>query len=301
MSEQWNFITPDIEKTAHEFGLNHLQQRIRWPPGPIYHYTTGDNLIKIIKSGELWSTQAACMNDTKELVYAVERLAERAKLQKIPGQLGPLWQAFDKFTLNPDATTAPIFLTCFSERDDDLSQWRAYGAGEGGYSIGFDGKKLLELGNEVFLFPVDYKEDSQNVLLDKIIERLIRLYESAKPSPPQNEAWAAELVPFWLGHMNPFAAIFKHPKFEGEKEWRLVQYWRADEKCKLQFRQRRSFMSRHMPIRSIPKPLPIVSVRVGPARHPELSKIAVRDLLTKHDYALGNIEIEITRVPYRQN
>src|SRR4051794_27298980 len=124
MSEQWKFITPEIKKTAHDFGLHHMQQRTRLPPGPIYHYTTGDSLIRIINSGELWSTQAACMNDTKELIYTVERLAERAKRYKKPGQLDALWQAFDKFTLNPDATTAPIFLTCFSEDDDDLSQWR---------------------------------------------------------------------------------------------------------------------------------------------------------------------------------
>jgi hypothetical protein len=77
MSEQWKFITPEIEKIAHDFGLHHLQRRIGLPPGPIYHYTTGDNLIRIIDSGELWSTQAACMNDTKELIYVIERLVDR--------------------------------------------------------------------------------------------------------------------------------------------------------------------------------------------------------------------------------
>ena len=184
-----------------------------------------------------------------------------------------------------------------------LSQWRAYGGGEGGYSIGFDGSKLAELGNpnQVYLYSVDYNENTQNVLLDDVIKWLIGLYQgSAKPCPPQDEAWSAELVRFWLSKVSPFAAIFKNPAFEGEREWRLVQYLRPDEKGKFRFRQRPSFMSRHVPIR-IPKPLPIVSVRIGPTRHPELSRIAVGDLLAKHDYALDNIKIEITRVPYRQN
>ena len=121
MSEQWKFITPEVQKFADDFGRHHWQRRAGLPQGPIYHYTTGDSLIRIIDSGELWSTQAACMNDTKELIYAIDRLTDRAKLFKeIPGQLGPLWRAFDEFLANPDVTSAAIFLTCFSEKDDDL-------------------------------------------------------------------------------------------------------------------------------------------------------------------------------------
>jgi hypothetical protein len=306
MSEQWTFITPEIKKTADNFGRHHWQPGIGLPQGPIYHYTTGDSLIRIIESGELWSTQAACMNDAKELIYAIERLADRAKLQKevfANNQLGPLWRAFDEFIANPDVTAASVFLTCFSEKDDDLSQWRAYGGGEGGYSIGFDGKKLIELGhsNEVFLFPVDYDESKQNVLLDDVIKWLIELYLRPEKtlSPSQVEAWAVELVRFWLSNVAPFAVIFKHPTFKEEQEWRLWQSLRPDEKKKFRFRQRASLMSRHVPIR-IPK-LPIVSVRVGPTRHPDPSRIAVGDLLAKHDYALDNIKIEITHVPYRQS
>jgi hypothetical protein len=302
MSEQWKFITPEIEKTAHDFALYHLQKRTGLPEGPIYHYTTGDSLIQIIDSGELWSTQVACMNDTKEVIYAIERLVDRAKLMKETNkQLDPLWRAFDEFTLNPDVISIGIFVTCFSEKDDDLSQWRAYGDGEGGYSIGFDARKLVELGhpNQVYLWPIDYDENRQNILLDDVLKWLIELYLGKTPWPTQSEAWAEELVRFWLIHVSPFAVSFKHPTFKGEQEWRLWQNLRPDEKDKLKFRQRRSFMSRHVPIR-IPK-LPIVSVRVGPTRHPELSRIAVGDLLAKRDYALGNIKSEITRVPYRQN
>jgi hypothetical protein len=307
MASKWKFITSQIEALAADFGRHHLLQRIGLPKGPLYHYTTGENLIKIIETGELWSTQAACMNDSKELIYAVERLAERAKVRRDAAadeRLVPLWRAVDDLITNPDATGAPIFLTCFSERDDDLSQWRAYASGEGGYSIGFDAKKLRDLGtpNEVFLFPSDYCESRQNRLLDDIIKWLVDIYLAPLGStsrPPDND-WAQEFVYFWLTNVSSFAVGMKHRAFQAEQEWRLFQYCRPEEAGKFQFRQRSSFMSRHLPLR-IATPLPIVSVRVGPCRHPELSRIAVGDLLLKQGYSPATVPVKLSEVPHRQS
>lgn len=92
----------------------------------------------------------------------------------------------------------------------------------------------------------------------------------------------------------------KHVAFAAEQEWRLFQYCQAEEKTKFQFRQRASFMSRHLPLR-LPKPLPIVNVRIGPVRHPQLSRIAMGDLLIKHGYSLDSVSVELSKVPYRQN
>ena len=70
------------KKRIGDFCAHHMQQFLTMPGGPLYHYTTGDNFIKIIKSGELWSTQAACLNDTTELIYAIEQFRQsvRARL-----------------------------------------------------------------------------------------------------------------------------------------------------------------------------------------------------------------------------
>jgi hypothetical protein len=123
MATTWKFITPEIESIAAGFGNHHLKQRIGLPKGPLYHYTTGDNLIKILASGELWSTQAACMNDSKELIYAVERLSERVRAWKDSAanaatdeRLMPLWRALEDFISKPDAATAPIFFRLASRK-----------------------------------------------------------------------------------------------------------------------------------------------------------------------------------------
>lgn len=38
---------------------------------------------------------------------------------------------------SPSHAPSMYFVTCFSEEEDDLSQWRAYCGGENGYAIGF--------------------------------------------------------------------------------------------------------------------------------------------------------------------
>ena len=49
-----------------------------------------------------------------------------------------------------------------SERKDDLSQWRAYGGGENGVSIGFDSEVLQRPPfRHAFLAPVCYDEQKQ--------------------------------------------------------------------------------------------------------------------------------------------
>jgi hypothetical protein len=57
-------------------------------------------------------------------------------------------------------------------------------------------------------------------------------------------------------------------------------------------------MTRHVPLH-LKKPLPITGVVVGPTRHPQLSKVAVGDLLKKFGYDPDVIKVSITEVPYR--
>jgi hypothetical protein len=51
--------------------------------GPLYHYTTGENLVRIIESQELWCTQISCLNDTMEFTYAVEELQKRVRARML--------------------------------------------------------------------------------------------------------------------------------------------------------------------------------------------------------------------------
>lgn len=145
MTQKTQYLSCGDKKKIADFLWSYHQQISSIPNGPLYHYTTGENFIKIIQSGELWATQAACLNDTTELTYATEQI-----LQRVKGKLStphnrdidPALTWISNVLGAPGSEISPMFVACFSEQRDHLSQWRAYSGGEGGYAIQFNSTKL---------------------------------------------------------------------------------------------------------------------------------------------------------------
>lgn len=103
------------------------------------------------------------------------------------------------------------------------------------------------------------------------------------------------------GYLWKFIPLLKHGAFHAEREWRVVHELSEAEKARLEFLQRPSITTRHLPLgfmRDTPQatdkqaqsdgrrliPLPIQEIVVGPARHQEVSKQSVETLLNKHGY-----------------
>jgi hypothetical protein len=51
-----------------------LRKDLLLPNDVVWHYTTGESLLKIIESGMLFSTQVACLNDSSEIRYSAGQL-----------------------------------------------------------------------------------------------------------------------------------------------------------------------------------------------------------------------------------
>ncbi|HEY2467771.1 MAG TPA: DUF2971 domain-containing protein [Terracidiphilus sp.] len=113
--------------------------------GILYHYTTADGLKGIVENEELWATSAYYLNDSAEILYGYRvldlALQEWLKRTNLPedsvarGLAESLRSYFGQDALERNVIT-PIYLACFCEEGNLLSQWRAYGS-SGGYSIGF--------------------------------------------------------------------------------------------------------------------------------------------------------------------
>jgi hypothetical protein len=114
------------------------------PPDTLYHYT--GQLGGITQTAELWATKIQYMNDATEFHRALSMacnqldvmvfdlsndLARKAACQKLRGSLSGLGD------IN-------IFVACFCEHGDLLSQWRGYSENSAGCSIGFDAQQLDE-------------------------------------------------------------------------------------------------------------------------------------------------------------
>jgi hypothetical protein len=175
----YKYVTADDQRAFGEWFAPHVWAFCPVPTAPLYHYTSGAGLIEIIRSGELWATQLACLNDASELLYPMELLRNKvqAKLRNpLTDEIQFLLQKIDA-GLTPQVATEGRFLSCFSEDGDDLSQWRGYGGGEGGYAIAFDAQHLRQLAHRgLILGKVEYDEQKQSLFLDEVLTQVVRFY-----------------------------------------------------------------------------------------------------------------------------
>jgi DUF2971 family protein len=99
------------------------------PDDYLYHYTTPEGLMGIVKNQELWATSVFFLNDIAEFKHGIE--LGRDHLEAL----------FNNTEKTKDTT---IYVCSFSEEPDDLSQWRAY-CPMGGFAIGFPKERLWKL------------------------------------------------------------------------------------------------------------------------------------------------------------
>lgn len=278
---------------------------------PLYHYTSGERLIQIIEQGELWSTQIACLNDSKELIHASEQFREviaNRQAAPINKDYEMLLGRMDELLSDIDHEAVSAFVICFSELGNDLSQWRAYGGVEGGFRIEFDCIRLRYAAakKSALLLPVIYDEVEKNKLLSGILDTAHKHYMKGLQAgrAPNHESWANEFAQFWLWNLTFLAPALKHSAFSAEKEWRFIYNLTDNDIPQLRFKQRQTMVSRHLP-QSLNDPkargqklLPITNIMVGPTEHQRLSQIAIGDLLKQNGYG-ANVTVTSTDIPFR--
>ena len=164
---------------------------MHYPSLIVHHYTSGTGLLDIFKSDSLWATSIHCMNDSREFAHAV-RMAQAALsglAVSRPGTLYPELCAAVKAHLDSISQLA-LYVACFSEVDDSLSQWRSYCPRSFGYGIAFDGEKLRAIAHrQGFDFrPCVYAEDKQQATIDgwanTTLSAAFRLYRGHRSDGP---------------------------------------------------------------------------------------------------------------------
>src|SRR5688500_5904303 len=93
------------------------------PPDELFHYTDTAGLIGILSGkGELWATDARCMNDTDELTKGDLLLKQAIEAN----ETHPAHALLVRLLRHPAYISSVVFVTSFSSKHDLLSQWRAY-------------------------------------------------------------------------------------------------------------------------------------------------------------------------------
>ncbi len=261
-------------------------------PPILYHYTTEEGLLGIIKSRCLWTTNIFYLNDSTEFNYALE-LARAVLKEKLSGPAARNEQKqFYEDALGTLDDLAPIVpealslhVGSFSTNDDSLSQWRAYTENGIGFSLGFDEAYLQSLAKrqKYELVECEYDEIGHkraiSVLIDESAEstdrKLDLFHELLRRSPR-----------------------LKHPKFKDEKEWRIVSEDMGHGKPK--FRAGKSMLIPYSEFKLEGEDgiLRIAEIRVGPTPHPQLAVASVMQLINDADKR-APAKVRISDVPYR--
>jgi hypothetical protein len=260
-------------------------------PRILYHYTTQEGLLGIIKRRCLWTTNIFYLNDSTEFNYALELV--RADLKERFG--GPAARNDQKqfyedalMTLDGVAHSVPeafsLHVGSFSANGDSLSQWRAYTLNGIGFSLGFDEAYLQSLAKrqKYELVECEYDEIRHkraiSVLIDESVETkddLNLFHELIRLSPR-----------------------LKHPKFEEEQEWRIVSEDMGHGKP--EFRAGKSMLIPYSEFKLEGEDgiVRIAEICVGPTPHPQLAMASVTELINRAD-KLARAKVRLSDVPYR--
>lgn len=287
MNSYWDFVRGEIQKTGRQAPSS----------GVLWHYTSGEGLIGIIESGKFWTTQVACVNDSSELRYSSDLLLDQVRGKRLAAamtstELDVLFERMFRGLSADVVPTSEWFIGSLSEEGDDLSQWRAYGGGEGGYAIGFDVAALhLALAQaDIWLAVICYDRQTHLNIAHSVVDATIRFYLQGLAARPgvRAEVWVDTFLTAWSNVITYLAPMVKHPAFASEKEWRVIRRLTSADLPSVKIQQRHGMLRRHLPLalRTVhaPNHLPIRAVRVGPARHKEVSRVSVATLLQTQKY-----------------
>jgi len=265
----------------------------RKPPPTLFHYTSPAALDSILRSRTVRASAASFLNDAKEQRLAVEiaatvlkdRLGDRPdgddsrETRVLGGMISSLSSRMD------------LYMFSLSARPDDLSQWRAYCPGSGGYSIGFSSAELAVVAAEqgFYLAPCVYDYQEQYALLGGLIT--FHLQEAGEPQ---------DIATDFARSLWAYSPILKHRSFKAEEEWRLISRGIDPRHEQVGFHERQQTIVPHFDVRltgaADPFSRPHFRVTIGPSRDPDGARKALNLLLLHHGLP---VSIGASSSPYR--
>ena len=200
----------------------------------LYHYTDSSSLMGIINNNVLWSTNINFLNDTTEYTHGLELAEDILNEKKNSENLIKI----DALRLSlKQILHCNIFITSLSEKGDLLSQWRSYGQGTNGVSIGFSKENLEKKVNnnsEKKLIKCIYDKDEKKRILTEIIDKALSLDFNTNAFISDNAPRA--INPNFQHDMMFAAASFKDDSFDEEIEWRLITLLSHKDVSRVKFR-----------------------------------------------------------------
>jgi hypothetical protein len=265
-------------------------------PPTLYHYTSLDVLQKIVERGIIWASDVRYLNDSTEYSHVIDIISSRVEEHLLTAE-GSKTEALKELNLLLRmGSTNDLFVSCFSTRRDDLSQWRGYCPSGIGACIGFNSEalkrviapKTIPAGNVGLLSEVMYISKDFAPRFDEIIDIAVQM----KPDESLNVTGPSAVYTI----LNLLAPFYKDVSFSEEEEWRIL--FNSNVELGTKFRQGKSML---IPYKEVDLKTHfsqfITEVIIGPSPNMRLSVNATKKLLQVNK--MDHVVVDESRVPYR--
>jgi hypothetical protein len=276
-------------------------------PRLLFHYTSSQGLIGILRTQELWASNVAFFNDVQEVEHAVNHALIAIENTIARGVSRTELVALEEMREYVGSAAKRYYVLCLSEERDLLSQWRAYSPPGGGYSIGFPSKQLLLMADiqGFTLAPCVYDEQLKYRIAQEFVDTFLSRFRAAVASGSVVEQIARQIALEFGMHVTKFGITLKHSAFREEKEWRLISPMISEPHAQLDYRPSSVRVVPFFRFRLTDNQHPNLTaagddhltVIVGPTSDPLASAMAVQFLL-RSTVGTGAFH-GVSEVPYR--
>jgi hypothetical protein len=298
----------------------------------VYHYTSADAAISIIEKGELRSSSVLYLNDKTEHVHGEWRFAEALNASDEPTiqRLRPhILDALGEETRSD--RQRDTYACCFSAEGNQLGQWRAYANDGRGYSIGFDVRKITQLGvrgqnngdiatQAGWSSWVEYSEKdvTESHLATCIVTAFGEYFTKNSIDIEETPECTDYIIKLAIVYILGFSPMQKTAEFIAEREFRHVVYnHERTFSGRIQFRSKNGTIIPFLnlaAIEGVPQPskdkhqenlglleykkakLPITDITIGPCLEFDKAEPSLRMLLDQKGY--NDVKIIRSDIPY---
>jgi hypothetical protein len=264
------------------------------------HYTSLEGALGIIGGHDVWLTNSRYSNDDEELSYG-HRLVDEVLGEMTERTSGTIHQQPWLNRLMQRAAEARndhVYICCFCEHANLLSQWRGYADNGGGVCIEFDPEGFTEFtGHDsqfglMRLWRVFYDLTQQQEIVRKCIE-----YHW-----PGSED---ERIDYIVGALQFFIPTFKNRDFREEQERRLIFTPIRQAPVQPKFRTRNGLLVPYFGLKDLYQAalhgsafrLPIKDVLIGPGKHRDLNMQSMELMLAANNYS--DVSVTASSTPFR--
>lgn len=327
---QKEFLLDQFSSQFKETGINKKNFKLtienNVQPRIVYHYTTMDTLQTILERIEseenktpnetslncfvLRGTHIEFLNDIMEFKLAAKLMADLIKEHElsldeksnkhISKKLDEnYWKKLATF----HGLMTPPFITSFSENNDSLPMWRAYGHDGKGVAIGIDKTPLRETSfNSTSGFPVWVKCSYDSNRLKNIFS--LGIAEVYNYFELKDDKLTLKGFPDFVT-LSAYFSMLKNVAYEYEHEWRLVKnYAISNYEKEIYFQEKGGFLRPYVG-HFLPNNI-LKEIIIGPCSDYKTSKKSLKMSLERAGYSVNRkikdkhlVEIKTSKIPFR--